>query len=272
MWPSLRSFIEKLVNALNGRVSSKRESVGLVNRLVPSKPGTPKNGFGSSWSQNAAAAAERHVALALELRRRLVEAVPVRLDVVGCGCRRSSTSSATPHGSSRWMPAENWWTFGTMKSGFEKLGLAAEERARPERAARRLLDPVRPRVAQRVGRRAVVVVRGDHRRRQAEPVAERLGGGVQVVLAVAGAQHRLLVDRVRHAGAQLEVVLVELPRRLGRAVDADEADAADHRLAHLGRHRVGQRRVERVVQPVLFLADRAVAIPAEAEVDRSACR
>ena len=26
------------------------------------------------------------------------------------------------HGSSRWMPAENWCTFGTTKSGFEKSG------------------------------------------------------------------------------------------------------------------------------------------------------
>ena len=39
-------------NAGNGRDSSKRESVGLVNRVVPSNPGTRKNGLGSSWSQN----------------------------------------------------------------------------------------------------------------------------------------------------------------------------------------------------------------------------
>ena len=38
-------------NAGNGRFSSKRESVGFVNRVVPSKPATPKNGFGSSSSQ-----------------------------------------------------------------------------------------------------------------------------------------------------------------------------------------------------------------------------
>ena len=38
-------------NAGNGRFSSNRESVGFVNRFVPSKPATPKNGFGSSWSQ-----------------------------------------------------------------------------------------------------------------------------------------------------------------------------------------------------------------------------
>ena len=40
-------------NAGNGRASSNRDSVGLVNRVVPSNPATPKNGLGSSWSQNA---------------------------------------------------------------------------------------------------------------------------------------------------------------------------------------------------------------------------
>ena len=40
------------VNAGNGRFSSNRESVWFVNRVVPSKPATPKNGFGSSSSQN----------------------------------------------------------------------------------------------------------------------------------------------------------------------------------------------------------------------------
>ena len=39
-------------NAGNGRLSSNRESVGFVKRVVPSNPATPKNGFGSGWSQN----------------------------------------------------------------------------------------------------------------------------------------------------------------------------------------------------------------------------
>jgi MFS family permease len=38
------------VNAGNGRFSSNRDRVAFVNRVVPSKPATPKNGFGSSWS------------------------------------------------------------------------------------------------------------------------------------------------------------------------------------------------------------------------------
>ena len=39
-------------NAGNGRFSSKRESVWFVKRVVPSKPATPRNGFGSNSSQN----------------------------------------------------------------------------------------------------------------------------------------------------------------------------------------------------------------------------
>ena len=39
------------LNAGNGRDSSKRDSVALVKRAVPSKPGTLKNGLGCSVSQ-----------------------------------------------------------------------------------------------------------------------------------------------------------------------------------------------------------------------------
>ena len=63
--------------------SSKRESVGLREACsCPSNPGTPKNGFATCWSQKRAAAAECHVALRLERRRRLVVAAEVPLDVV----------------------------------------------------------------------------------------------------------------------------------------------------------------------------------------------
>jgi hypothetical protein len=45
MLPRFCWFMLKLVNAGNGRASSNADSVGLVNRLVPSNPWTPKNGF-----------------------------------------------------------------------------------------------------------------------------------------------------------------------------------------------------------------------------------
>src|SRR5206468_3662910 len=53
MRPSLRSSMVMPANSGNGRLSSYRDSVGLVKRVVPSKPGTWKNGFGSSSLQNA---------------------------------------------------------------------------------------------------------------------------------------------------------------------------------------------------------------------------
>ncbi len=39
------------LNAGKGRFNSKRDSVGLLKRVVPSNPGTRWNGLGSSWSQ-----------------------------------------------------------------------------------------------------------------------------------------------------------------------------------------------------------------------------
>ena len=39
------------LNAGNGRASSNRERVGLVNRVVPSKPATLKYGLVTCWSQ-----------------------------------------------------------------------------------------------------------------------------------------------------------------------------------------------------------------------------
>ncbi len=53
MRPSFRSSSVICVNCGNGRLNSYRDSVGLVNRFVPSNPATPKNGFGSSSLQNA---------------------------------------------------------------------------------------------------------------------------------------------------------------------------------------------------------------------------
>ena len=58
-WPSLRSNIVKQLlvgllagvhplNSGNGRLNSNRDNVALVKRVVPSKPGTLKNGFVSS--------------------------------------------------------------------------------------------------------------------------------------------------------------------------------------------------------------------------------
>ena len=74
-------------NAGNGRFSSKRESVGFVKRVVPSKPATPKNGFGISSSQKRAAAAQGHVTPRLELRRRLVVGVEADFQVIAAAAR-----------------------------------------------------------------------------------------------------------------------------------------------------------------------------------------
>jgi hypothetical protein len=258
MRPSLRSVIEKFVNALKGRASSKRralEAGHLVERV------------GDQLVAQAAAAAERHVALALELRRRLVEAVPVRLDVVAAAAGVADFERHAP----RQLALDAGREVVDVRHdevGVREAGAAAEERGRAEGAARRRLDALRERVAQRVGRRAAAVVRGDERRRQAEAVRVPLARRVQEVLAVAAADDGLVVERVGHADARLVVVLVELPRRLRRPVDADEGHAADDRLADAGRDRVGQGRIEGVVQPVLFLTHRAVAVPAEAQVDR----
>ena len=50
MVPRFCWFWLKLVNAGNGRLSSNRERVWLVNRVVPSNPGTWKKGLAISWS------------------------------------------------------------------------------------------------------------------------------------------------------------------------------------------------------------------------------
>src|SRR6267378_514889 len=52
MRPSFRSSIVIEPNCGNGRFNSYRDSVGLVKRAVPSKPGTWKNGFARSSLQN----------------------------------------------------------------------------------------------------------------------------------------------------------------------------------------------------------------------------
>jgi hypothetical protein len=46
--PRLFTFCEMPPNALYGLANSERDSVALVNRVVPSNPGTLKYGFGSS--------------------------------------------------------------------------------------------------------------------------------------------------------------------------------------------------------------------------------
>src|SRR5713226_9277349 len=51
--PKLFSVLVIPPKALFGLASSKRESVGFVNRVVPSNPATLKYGFGSRASQNA---------------------------------------------------------------------------------------------------------------------------------------------------------------------------------------------------------------------------
>ena len=75
------------VNAGNGRFNSKRESVGLVKRVVPSKPGHLIERVRQQLVAEAAAAAQRDVALRLECRRRLVVGVEAHFQVVAAAAR-----------------------------------------------------------------------------------------------------------------------------------------------------------------------------------------
>ena len=88
MLPRFSWFLLNPVNAGNGRLNSNRARVGLVNRVVPSKPGAhAKNGFGTSSIAQAAAAAERHVTSRLERRRRLVVGRRSSPRCRGSGCQ-----------------------------------------------------------------------------------------------------------------------------------------------------------------------------------------
>src|SRR6267378_1511372 len=134
MRPSLRSNIVMLLNCGNGRLNSYRDSVGLVNRAVPSKPGTWKNGLGISSLQIATLPP-------------LVGSHRSRSDVGGslkppqrfCSCTvrlpTYDTSTVVRHGSWRCAPSENWCTYGLTKSVFEKLTL------RPRNVSRPCADP-----------------------------------------------------------------------------------------------------------------------------------
>ena len=103
---------------------------------------------------------------------------------------------------------------------------------------------------------------------ETEPGVVALTRRVEEVLPVTSAEDGLFVDRIGHADAGLPVVLVELPRPVRGAVDAGEPDAAHHLLTDARRHRVDDRRVERVVQHVVLFRHGPVDVPAEAEVQR----
>src|SRR6266851_4719376 len=130
MRPSLRSNIVILVNSGNGRLNSYRDSVGLVNRAVPSKPGTWKNGLGSSSLQNATLPP-------------FVGSHLSRSDTGGslkpphrfCSCRvrlpTYESSTVVRPGNWRCTPSENWCTYGLTKSVFEKPGPRPRNVCRP---------------------------------------------------------------------------------------------------------------------------------------------
>src|SRR5262245_32422850 len=110
------------LNAGNGRDSSKRDSCELVKRVVPSKPGTLKNGFVSSWSQRERLPPRVTSHCAWNAADGSLK--PWKFPSISwLRLAAYVTSSETCQGSSRCTPTENWSTFGTMKSGFEKLGL-----------------------------------------------------------------------------------------------------------------------------------------------------
>ena len=213
------------------------------------------------------AAAKGDVTRRLECRRRLVEAAEVPLDVgaaaAGVGhVERDAVGQLALDAGRELMDVRH------DEVGVREARAAPEERQRPQGAARGRLDPARPGIRQRVGRRTAAIIRGDQRGGLAEPVVERLAGRIEEVLAVTGAEHRLVVDRVGGADPDLIVVLVVLPRPVRGPVDADEPDAAHHRLADARRDRVDDRRIERVVQHAVGFLDRAIEIPPEAEVQR----
>ena len=153
-------FSLKPVNSGNGRASSNAESVGLVNRFVPSNPWTWKNGLGSCWSQSVRLPPERHVALRLEGRGRLVVAAEVPLDVVAAAARVGHVERDMP----RQLALDAGRELVHVRHDevrVREARIAAEERERAERASRGILDPVRPGIPKHVSRRAAAVIRRD---------------------------------------------------------------------------------------------------------------
>ncbi len=214
-----------------------------------------------------AAAAQGDVALRLERRRRLVVGAETGFQVIAAASRVGGLEGDPP----RQLALDARGELVHVRHdevGVREVRAAAEERLRAQRASGRRLDPVGPGVRQRVGRRTAAVSRRDHVRAQAEPGVVALTRRVEEVLAVAGAEDGLLVERVGHADAGLPVVLVELPRPIRGAVHAGEPDAAHDLLPDARRHRIDDRRVERVVQHVVLFRHGPVDVPAEAEVHR----
>src|SRR5206468_1748612 len=130
MRPSLRSSIVMPPNSGNGRLNSYRDNVGLVNREVPSNPGTWKNGFGSSSLQN-----ETCPPFVGSHRSRSETGGSLKPPQRFCSwCVRLptyETSIVVRHGSSRCAPSENWCTYGLTKSRFEKPTLRPRNVWRP---------------------------------------------------------------------------------------------------------------------------------------------
>ena len=229
-------FLLKPVNAGNGRLSSNRERVGAGEPRRALEAGHAEERVRHQLVAEAAAAAEGHVALRLERRRRLVVAAEVPLDVVA----PAAGVGHVERDLARQLALDAGRELVDVRHDevrVREARTAPEEGERAQRAAGRRLDPGRPGVRQRVGRRAAAVIRRD----QIgvfwnEPVIEPLAGRVEEVLAPAGAEHGLLVDRVGRADTELVVVLVVLPRPVRGAVDAGEPEAAHHRLTDARRH------------------------------------
>ena len=182
------------LNAGNGRFNSNRDNVALVNRVVPSKPGTLKNGFGQQLVAERAAPAVRDVALRLERRGRLVKASPFGLKLAGptadiAGFEADAPRQLSLHADGELLHGRN------DEVRVREVRVSTEEGERAERRC--------PAAAERrsgTGCRAHRSVCARYRSRRSatslrlNPLRHGLARGVQEVPAVAGSQHGLLVD------------------------------------------------------------------------------
>ena len=216
----------------------------------------------------ARVAAARDVAQLPEAVRRLVDACPGGLKLPAAAGDVARLELRLP-GELPLDPERELPDVRDAVSDARVAGSASEEGLEPLARAGRLGDSLGERVRQVVERRAASVGRRDVGRRDAEAGLEARSGRVHVVLPEAAAQHGFFAQAVGEAGAGLDVVLVPIPRRARVPVDPDEADPAlDGEPGQPGRDRVHDVRVEAAVLAVEALADRAVEVPAQPEVER----
>ena len=129
-----------------------------------------------------------------------------------------------------------------------------------------LQDALRERIGQVIERRPIAVVRADERRLHAEALRLTLIGRIQEIAAVAPPQHRLAAQLIGEPAAELDVVVVELVGRVGRAVDVHEGQATQDLSAGCRRDRIDDRWIEDVIESILRFAHRRVVVPPHPEI------